>query len=58
MNLYKKRGDKVERSAPLFEISTDKVDAEIPAPAIGFLKEIRFWEGATVRVDTVLGVVD
>ena len=41
-------GDKVERDEPLFEISTDKVDAEIPSPAAGVLKEIRVAPGATV----------
>ena len=44
----KKVGDKVERDEPLFEISTDKVDAEIPAPAAGVLKEIRVQPGTTV----------
>src|SRR5258706_14818468 len=54
----KKPGEKVQRDEPLFEISTDKVDAEIPAPAAGILKEIRVSEGATVPVNTVLGVID
>ena len=45
----KKPGDKVQRDEPLFEISTDKVDAEIPAPASGVLQEIKAAEGATVR---------
>src|SRR5579859_7850245 len=54
----KKPGDKVQRDEPLFEISTDKVDAEIPAPASGTLKEIRIAEGATVQVNTVVGVID
>ncbi len=52
----KKPGDKVQRDEPLFEISTDKVDAEIPAPAAGVLKEIKVKEGATVQVNTVVGV--
>ena len=54
----KKPGDKVQRDEPLFEISTDKVDAEIPAPASGVLKEIKIKEGATVQVNTVVGVID
>src|SRR5262245_22048325 len=54
----KKPGDKVQRDEPLFEISTDKVDAEIPAPASGILKEIKVSEGATVQVNTVVGVID
>ncbi|HEV2112833.1 MAG TPA: 2-oxoglutarate dehydrogenase, E2 component, dihydrolipoamide succinyltransferase [Terriglobales bacterium] len=54
----KKPGDKVTRDEPLFEISTDKVDAEIPAPASGVLKEVKVSEGATVQVNTVVGVID
>ncbi len=54
----KKPGDKIQRDEPLFEISTDKVDAEIPAPASGVLKEIKINEGATVQVNTVVGVID
>src|ERR1044071_6670516 len=54
----KKPGEKVQRDEPLFEISTDKVDAEIPAPASGVLKEIKIKEGATVQVNTVVGVID
>ena len=54
----KKPGDKILRDEPLFEISTDKVDAEIPAPAAGVLKEIKVAEGATVQVNTVVGVID
>ncbi len=54
----KKPGDKVTRDEPLFEISTDKVDAEIPAPASGVLKEIKVQPGATVQVNTVVGVID
>jgi 2-oxoglutarate dehydrogenase E2 component (dihydrolipoamide succinyltransferase) len=53
----KKVGDKVERDEPLFEISTDKVDAEIPSPAAGTLTEIKFPEGATVGVNTVVAVI-
>jgi len=54
----KKPGDKIERDEPLFEISTDKVDAEIPAPTAGVLKEIRVTEGQTVPVQTVVAVID
>ena len=54
----KKPGDKVQRDEPLFEISTDKVDAEIPAPASGVLKEVKVQEGTTVQVNTVVGVID
>lgn len=53
----KKVGDAVERDEPLFEISTDKVDAEIPSPAAGVLAEIRAREGETVPVDTVVAVI-
>jgi 2-oxoglutarate dehydrogenase E2 component (dihydrolipoamide succinyltransferase) len=53
----KKPGDKVQRDEPLFEISTDKVDAEIPAPASGILQEIKVSEGSTVQVNTVVGVI-
>src|SRR5580765_3247969 len=51
-------GDKVERDEPLFEISTDKVDAEIPSPAAGTLTEIKHKEGETVEVNTVVAVLD
>ncbi|MGB7683972.1 MAG: biotin/lipoyl-containing protein, partial [Candidatus Acidiferrales bacterium] len=54
----KKAGDKVERDEPLFEISTDKVDAEIPSPSAGILKEIKIAEGQTVPVQTVVAVID
>ncbi|HEU5410971.1 MAG TPA: dihydrolipoamide acetyltransferase family protein [Candidatus Acidoferrales bacterium] len=54
----KKPGEKVERDEPLFEISTDKVDAEIPSPAAGVLKEIKVNEGQTVPIQTVVGVID
>ncbi|HSE49748.1 MAG TPA: dihydrolipoamide acetyltransferase family protein [Terriglobales bacterium] len=53
----KKPGDKVQRDEPLFEISTDKVDAEIPAPASGTLAEIKVAEGTTVQVNTVVGLI-
>jgi pyruvate dehydrogenase E2 component (dihydrolipoyllysine-residue acetyltransferase) len=51
-------GDHVDRDEPLFEISTDKVDAEIPSPAAGTLTEIKFKEGETVEVNTVVAVLD
>src|SRR5258708_9286959 len=54
----KKPGDKGERDEPLFEISTDKVDAEIPSPSAGVLKEIKVGEGKTVPIQTVVGVID
>jgi len=53
----KKAGDLVQKDEPLFEISTDKVDAEIPSPVAGILSEIRFPEGATVGVNTVVAVI-
>src|SRR6266851_4890151 len=54
----KKPGDQVERDEPLVEISTDKVDAEIPSPSAGVLKEIKVGEGQTVPIQTVVGVID
>jgi len=54
----KKPGDKIERDEPLFEISTDKVDAEIPSPSAGVLKEIKVGEGQTVPINTVVAVID
>lgn len=54
----KKVGERVERDEPLFEISTDKVDAEIPSPAAGTLTEVRFKEGDTVEVNIVVAVLD
>jgi pyruvate dehydrogenase E2 component (dihydrolipoamide acetyltransferase) len=53
----KKVGDKVDRDEPLFEISTDKVDAEIPSPAAGVVYEIRVREGETVPVNSVVAVI-
>ena len=53
----KKVGDKVDRDEPLFEISTDKVDAEIPSPAGGVVSEIRVKEGETVPVNSVVAVI-
>ncbi len=53
----KKTGDPVEKDEPLFEISTDKVDAEIPSPVAGVLSEIKFPEGATVQVNAVVAVL-
>jgi pyruvate dehydrogenase E2 component (dihydrolipoamide acetyltransferase) len=54
----KKPGDKIDRDEPLFEISTDKVDAEIPSPAAGVLKEVKVNEGQTVPVQTVVAVIE
>ena len=54
----KKPGDKIERDEPLFEISTDKVDAELPSPSAGVLKEIKVNEGQTVPIQTVVAVID
>src|SRR5437763_16280904 len=54
----KKPGDKVERDEPLFEISTDKVDTEIPAPVAGTMGEILVAEGTTVGVNTIVGRID
>jgi len=53
----KKPGDKVQRDEPLFEISTDKVDAEIPAPTSGVLQDIKISEGAAVQVNTVVATI-
>src|SRR5262245_16864513 len=50
-------GDTVQRDEPLFEISTDKVDAEIPSPAAGVLREIRVQPGTTVPINSVVGVI-
>jgi len=53
----KQPGEKVQRDEPLFEISTDKVDAEIPAPASGTLQDIKVQAGNTVQVNTVVGTI-
>ena len=53
----KKPGDMVQQDEPLFEISTDKVDAEIPSPAAGVLSEIKVEAGATVQINTVVAVI-
>jgi pyruvate dehydrogenase E2 component (dihydrolipoyllysine-residue acetyltransferase) len=53
----KKPGDSVQRDEPLFEISTDKVDAEIPSPASGTLSEIKVDAGATVQINTVVATI-
>src|SRR5215470_6604618 len=53
----KQPGEKVQRDEPLFEISTDKVDAEIPAPASGTLQDIKVQAGTTVQVNTVVGTI-
>ena len=55
---FKKIGEHVDRDEPLFEISTDKVDAEIPSPAAGTLTEVRYKEGDTVEVNVVVAVLD
>src|SRR6476469_1283003 len=54
----KKPGERVERDEPLFEISTDKVDTEIPSPAAGTLAEILVEEGKTVGINTVVGRIN
>jgi 2-oxoglutarate dehydrogenase E2 component (dihydrolipoamide succinyltransferase) len=54
----KKAGDSVEKDEPLFEISTDKVDAEIPSPVAGVLTEIKVPEGATVEINAIVAVID
>src|ERR1700740_155 len=54
----KKPGDTVQRDEPLFEISTDKVDAEIPSPIAGTLGEIKVQEGATVSINTVVATIN
>src|SRR5580765_4437217 len=53
----KKVGEPVERDEPLFEISTDKVDAEIPSPAAGILTDIKVKEGETVAVNSVVATI-
>src|SRR5215831_2766899 len=54
----KKPGDHVERDEPLFEISTDKVDTEIPSPAAGTLREVLVEEGKTVGINTVVARIE
>ena len=54
----KKPGDRVERDEPLFEISTDKVDTEIPSPAAGTLAEVVVEEGKTVGINTIVARID
>src|SRR5436305_6660715 len=54
----KKPGERIERDEPLFEISTDKVDTEIPSPAAGTLSEIVVEEGKTVGINTVVARID
>src|SRR2546426_682570 len=54
----KQLGDEVKRDEPLFEISTDKVDAEIPSPTAGVLAEIKVQEGQTVPVQTLVAVIE
>ncbi|HEY7750985.1 MAG TPA: biotin/lipoyl-containing protein, partial [Ignavibacteriaceae bacterium] len=55
---HKKIGEHVKQDEVIFEISTDKVDTEIPSPAAGILKEIKYKEGDTVEVGTVVAVLD
>ncbi|HSF16474.1 MAG TPA: dihydrolipoyllysine-residue succinyltransferase [Vicinamibacteria bacterium] len=55
---YKQVGDRIERDEPLFEISTDKVDTEIPAPASGILAEVRVQEGETVAINTIVALIE
>ncbi|MGH2674031.1 MAG: biotin/lipoyl-containing protein, partial [Actinomycetota bacterium] len=54
----KSEGDTIERDEPLFEISTDKVDTEVPSPVAGTLKEIKIQEGETVSVGTELALIE
>src|ERR1700761_5963926 len=54
---FKQPGDRVEKDEPLFEISTDKVDAEIPSPVAGVLSEIKIPEGETVQINPVVALV-
>jgi pyruvate dehydrogenase E2 component (dihydrolipoamide acetyltransferase) len=54
----KKAGDKVARDEPIFEISTDKVDAEIPSPAAGVLADIKVSEGQTVPINTIVALIE
>src|SRR5882724_1670464 len=53
----KKKGDKIQRDEPLFEISTDKIDSEIPSPASGVVQDILVKEGQTVQINTVVAVI-
>src|SRR5262245_43534207 len=53
----KKKGERVVRDEPLFEISTDKIDTEIPAPASGVLQDVLVKEGETVQINTVVAVI-
>ena len=53
----KSTGDRIERDEPLFEVSTDKVDAEIPAPMAGILQEIKAEAGAIIRVNTTVAII-
>src|SRR5216117_730868 len=53
----KKKGERIERDEPLFEISTDKIDSEIPSPASGVVQDILVQEGQTVQINTVVAVI-
>src|SRR3972149_10203571 len=55
---HKKEGDKIKRDEIIFEISTDKIDTEIPSPADGILTEIKVKEGDTVEVGTIVAVIN
>ena len=57
VNWYKKAGDWVEKDETLLLIATDKVDAEVPSPASGYLQELRYPENETVPIDTVIAVL-
>src|SRR5690349_24099975 len=54
----KQPGERVEKYEPLLEVTTDKVDTEVPAPATGIIREIKVQEGETVRVGTLLALLD
>jgi pyruvate dehydrogenase E2 component (dihydrolipoamide acetyltransferase) len=55
---HKKKGDHVKRDEIIFEISTDKVDTEVPSPSEGVLPEIKYNEGDTVEVGTVVAIIE
>jgi len=55
---HKKKGEEVKKDEIIFEISTDKVDTEIPSPEAGILSEIKVFENETVEVDTVVAVIE
>ena len=55
---HRKKGDQVKKDEIIFEISTDKVDTEIPCPENGFLSDINVYENETVEVGTVVAVIE